>query len=306
MGAGAGVAMGGVGVLATPPPPPPHAASSAVAPIAAPRNNQARAAIPVPPFRAASNPLRSRSVTSIGACKPERVARPGARPYSRPVPPELSHIDAWIFDLDNTLYPARVDLFAQIDRRMTAYIARLLDLDLVAARRLQKSWFHAHGTTLAGLMAEHGVDPHAFLADVHDIELDVLDHDAPLAAAVARLPGRKLVFTNGDVPYASRVLERLGLGESFEAIHDVHAMALRPKPAASAYRGLCDAHGIEPATALFVDDMTRNLAPAKAIGMTTVWVDNGSEQAPGGDGRAFIDYTVAELGPWLHAILEDA
>ena len=219
--------------------------------------------------------------------------------------PALNYVDAWIFDLDNTLYPASADLFAQIDRRMTAFVARRLSLDPVEARRVQKSYFHAHGTTLAGLMAEHEVDPHAFLAEVHDIEMDVLDHDAPLVAAIARLPGRKLVFTNGDAPYALRVLDRLGLGESFEAIHDIHAMDLRPKPAASAYTGLCAAHGIDPRRALFVDDMARNLAPAKAIGMTTVWVDNGSEQGPGTD-RGFIDFTVSELAPWLETVLEDA
>lgn len=219
--------------------------------------------------------------------------------------PALAHIDAWIFDLDNTLYPARADLFVQVDRRMTEYIARLLDLDPVAARAVQKGYFHGHGTTLAGLMAEHDVDPHAFLQEVHDIEFDVLEHDAPLAAAIARLPGRKLVFTNGDAPYAGRVLERLGLGNSFEAVHDIHAMALRPKPAASAYRGLCDAHGIDPTRALFADDMARNLAPAKAIGMTTVWIDNGSEQGPDAPADC-IDYTVAELAPWLQDILEDA
>ena len=221
------------------------------------------------------------------------------------MPPALQHIEAWIFDLDNTLYPAGCNLFAQVDRRMTEYIARLLELNEADARQLQKGWFHAHGTTLAGLMAEHGVDPHHFLDDVHDIEMDVLEHDAPLAAAIARLPGRKLVFTNGDAPYAGRVLERLGLSESFEAVHDIHAMELRPKPAASAYRGLCDAHGVDPARALFVDDMTRNLAPAKAIGMTTVWVDNGSEQASDAD-RSYIDYTVRDLASWLESILEDS
>lgn len=221
------------------------------------------------------------------------------------MPPALAHIDAWIFDLDNTLYPATANLFAQVDRRMTAYIAELLDLDEAEAHRLQKGYFHAHGTTLAGLIAEHGVDPHHFLAAVHDVEMDVLRHDAPLAAAIARLPGRKLVFTNGDAPYAGRVLARLGLGESFEAIHDIHAMDLRPKPAPAAYQGLCAAHGINPARALFADDMARNLAPAKAIGMTTVWIDNGSEQGPE-TARGFIDYHVPALGPWLHEILEDA
>jgi putative hydrolase of the HAD superfamily len=133
----------------------------------------------------------------------------------------------------------------------------------------------------------------------------VLEHDAPLVAAIAKLPGRKLVFTNGDTPYALKVLDRLGLGDSFEAIHDIHAMGLIPKPHPSAYAGLCAAYDIDPATAVFVEDMARNLAPAKAIGMTTVWVDNGSEQARDMD-RSYIDFTVRDLRSWLDDILEEA
>ncbi|MBB4619315.1 pyrimidine 5'-nucleotidase [Sphingomonas abaci] len=215
----------------------------------------------------------------------------------------LSHVRNWIFDLDNTLYPASADLFAHIDRRMTAFIAELLSVDLVEAHRIQKAYFIGHGTTLAGLMAEHQVDPHAFLAYVHDIEMDVLQADAPLVAALARLPGRKLVFTNGDRPYALKVLERLGLGGSFEAVHDIHAMDLRPKPHPDAYAGLCAAFALDPAESLFVEDMARNLKPAKAIGMTTVWVDNGSEQAPDAD-RSYIDFHIHALAPWLEQILE--
>ena len=215
----------------------------------------------------------------------------------------LSHVRNWIFDLDNTLYPASADLFAHIDRRMTAFIAELLSVDRVEAHRIQKAYFIGHGTTLAGLMAEHQVDPHAFLAYVHDIEMDVLQEDAPLVAALARLPGRKLVFTNGDGPYALKVLERLGLGGSFEAVHDIHAMNLRPKPHADAYAGLCAAFDLDPNESLFVEDMARNLKPAKAIGMTTVWVDNGSEQAPDAD-RSYIDFHIHALAPWLEQILE--
>ena len=215
----------------------------------------------------------------------------------------LASIDTWIFDLDNTLYPASANLFASIDARMTAYVARTLGLSEAEAHRVQKDYFHRHGTTLAGLMADHDVDPHDFLADVHAIEMDVLREDAPLAAAIARLPGRKIVFTNGDKPYALRVLDRLGLGTSFEAVHDVHAMDLVPKPHPSAYAGLCAALAIEPARAVFVEDMARNLAPAKAIGMTTVWIDNGSEQGPEA-GRDFIDFTVHDLTAWLTHILE--
>lgn len=218
--------------------------------------------------------------------------------------PALTHIDTWIFDLDNTLYPSSANLFARIDARMTAYVGRVLDLAPLEAFRVQKRYFMDHGTTLAGLMAEHDVDPHDFLNDVHDIEMDVLEENAPLVAAIAKLPGRKLVFTNGDAPYAGRVLERLGLHESFEAIHDIHAMDLKPKPAASAYAGLCAAFGIEPTRALFADDMARNLAPAKTIGMATLWVDNGSEQGEDA-ARDFIDYSCADVTDWLQQIQED-
>ncbi|KQN13981.1 MULTISPECIES: pyrimidine 5'-nucleotidase [unclassified Sphingomonas] len=215
----------------------------------------------------------------------------------------LDHVRNWIFDLDNTLYPASADLFSQVDARMTGFIQDLLGLEHDEARRVQKGYFHNHGTTLSGLMTEHQVDPHAFLAHVHDIEMDVLEHDAPLVAAIAKLPGRKLIFTNGDTPYALKILDRLGLGASFEAIHDIHAMDLMPKPHASAYAGFCTAFDIDPAQSLFVDDMVRNLLPAKAIGMTTVWVDNGSEQSPGAE-RDHIDFTIPVLAPWLETILE--
>ena len=226
-------------------------------------------------------------------------------PRLRDMDPRLAHIRTWIFDLDNTLYPASARLFDKIDAKMGAYIAAKFEVDLVEARRIQKGYFHGHGTTLAGLMAEHDVDPHAFLDFVHDIEMDVLEENAPLAAAIARLPGRKIVFTNADTPYATRVLGRLGLGESFEAIHDIHAMDLLPKPQASAYAGLCAAFDIAPAEAIFFEDMARNLAPAKAIGMTTVWVDNGSEQGPDED-RSYIDFTCADVTAWLHEHMGEA
>ena len=221
----------------------------------------------------------------------------------------LAPIRNCIFDLDNTLYPADVNMFVQVDRRMTGFIADLLGVGPDEARRLQKGWFAEHGTTLAGLMREHAVDPHVFLAHVHDVEMTMLAQNAPLAAAIARLPGRKLVFTNGDRPYALKVLDRLGLGDSFEAIHDLHAMDLVPKPSPSAYAGLCAAFDLDPAVSLFADDMARNLVPAKAIGMTTLWVDNGSEQASSeqaGAGRDHIDFTTGDVSAWLHDILEDA
>lgn len=217
----------------------------------------------------------------------------------------LAPIRNWIFDLDNTLYPAGINLFSQVDLRITRYVADRFGLDPVAARALQKEYFHSRGTTLTGLMQDHGTDPHDYLAFVHDVEMDMLEHNAPLVAAIARLPGRKLVFTNGDAPYARKVLGRLGLSESFEAIHDIHATNYVPKPDPQVYRGLCDAYDLDPAESLFVEDMARNLAPAKAIGMTTVWIDNGSEQTADA-ARAHIDYIITDLAGWLHEIMEGA
>ena len=219
--------------------------------------------------------------------------------------PLLSRIETWIFDLDNCLYPASTGLFDLIDERMGAYIERLLAVDSAEAKRVQKAHFHEHGTTLAGLMKNHDVDAHHFLDDVHAIPLDRVAPDERLARGLARLPGRKLVFTNGDACYAQRVLDAIGIGDQFEGLHDIHAAELRPKPDEHGYRLLLDRFGIDPARAAMVEDMAQNLKPAKALGMTTIWVDNGSERGNHGHDEAFIDFTIADVGEWLEQITGD-
>ncbi len=219
------------------------------------------------------------------------------------MPPELRHIESWIFDLDNSLYPASANLFELIDIRMGEFIQKLLGCDPAEARRVQKRHFHEHGTTLAGLMASHGVDPHEFLDYVHDIDLARISADPELVRALDSLPGRKFVFTNGSEEYASRVLDRLGLANLWDGLHDIHAMNYVPKPNPDAYSAMCARWEIDPARALFVEDMARNLAPAKALGMTTVWVDNGSEQAGAGADQSFIDYRTQDIGAWLKGML---
>jgi putative hydrolase of the HAD superfamily len=215
----------------------------------------------------------------------------------------FTHIRDWIFDLDNCLYPASTGLFALIDERMGAYIERLLDCDSEEARRVQKAHFHAHGTTLAGLMKEHGVDPRHFLEDVHDIPLDRVQCDHRLAGLLEHLPGRRFVFTNGDAPYARRVLEAIGVHDHFDDLHDIHASELRPKPDPHGYALLCERFGIDPAHALLADDMVKNLGPAKALGMTTIWVDNGSEQAGSNYDEAIVDVRVNNVADWLEGML---
>jgi putative hydrolase of the HAD superfamily len=220
--------------------------------------------------------------------------------------PSLRHVDSWIFDLDNCLYPASADLFALIDERIGDYVGRLLGCDAEEAQRVQKGYFRDHGTTLAGLMAAHGVEPRDFLDFVHDIDLARLSADPRVVAALDRLPGRKFVFTNGDEAYARRVLDRLGLANAFDGLHDIHAMDYIPKPDPRAYAAMCERHGIAPERALFAEDMARNLRPAKALGMTTVWVDNGSDQCSHDADPSVIDYRIADIGPWLTEITERA
>ena len=219
--------------------------------------------------------------------------------------PRFSHIRDWIFDLDNCLYPASTGLFALIDERMTAYIQRLLGCDPIEAKRVQKAHFHEHGTTLAGLMKEQAIDPHDFLVDVHDIPLDRVQCDQRLARLLPRLPGRRFVFTNGDEPYARRVLEAIGVDSHFDDLHDIHASSYRPKPDPHGYELLCERFAIEPARAVLIDDMAQNLAPAKVLGMTTVWVDNGSERGSHGYTPSGIDFRITDVGEWLESILGD-
>lgn len=217
--------------------------------------------------------------------------------------PRFSRIRDWIFDLDNCLYPASSGLFDLIDERMAAYIQRLLDCPPEEAKRVQKAHFHQHGTTLAGLMKDHEIDPHDFLTDVHDVPLDRVQPDDRLSRLLPLLPGRRFVFTNGDAPYARRVLERIGVGEHFDDLHDIHASGYRAKPDPHGYELLCERFGIDPGEALLVDDMVQNLGPAKALGMTTIWVDNGSERGNHNYDERIVDERITNVADWLEAIL---
>ena len=212
----------------------------------------------------------------------------------------LAHVAVWVFDLDNTLYPPDGSVFPQIDRRIRDYIAAYLGVDPAEAYRIQKHFFHTYGTSLLGMTREHGAEPRAFLNYVHDIDLTVIATDLDLRAALERLPGRKLVFTNADAAYATRVLHRIGIADCFEAIFDIEAAGFLPKPHAATYQRLLAAHRIDPATAALLDDLPRNLAPAAALGMTTIWVKNDAEWVT--DAGVTPDHTVERLGAWLHAV----
>jgi len=213
----------------------------------------------------------------------------------------------WIFDLDNTLHDARARIFPSMHEQINAYLRRNFGVDEAGANAMRQDFWRRYGTTLRGLMRHHGTDPRRFLAETHVFpELaGMVVHENALKHALARLPGRKLIFTNADEPYARRVLEALGVGEHFADLHDIHAAELRPKPDEHGYRLLLDRFGIDPAHSAMIEDMAQNLKPAKKLGMTTVWVDNGSERGNHGHHPDFIDLTIADVGEWLDQMLGD-
>jgi putative hydrolase of the HAD superfamily len=193
-------------------------------------------------------------------------------------PRGFDHVEAWVFDLDNTLYPADCNLFAQIDRRMGEFIATELGLTLDEAQALRQTYYYEHGTTLAGLVRLHGVSPDAFLDYVHDIDLSAIASSPELAAAIDALPGRKFVFTNGSRKHAEAVAARLGVLGRFEEIFDIHALEyIHPKPTEEAYQRFARACGVVPAEAAMFDDLPHNLKTAHELGMTTVLVHGLTE-----------------------------
>ena len=218
----------------------------------------------------------------------------------------LLKAETWIFDLDNCLYPVSANLFDQIDKRMGAFIAELFGIGAQEAWRIQKDYFHAFGTTLAGLMHHHDVDPHAYLDYVHDIDLSPIERNERMDAALAKIPGRKIIYTNADAAHADRVLKRIGIEAHFEAVHDVHAADYVPKPRPEAYTAMLVRHGIEPARAVMVEDLARNLSPAAEAGLTTVWVRTGSEWSGREANPDHIHHTTDDLTAWLEALTANA
>ena len=184
----------------------------------------------------------------------------------------FSEIDAWIFDLDNTLYPRSSNLFQQIDGRIRDYVRQLLNVSEDEAERIQKSFYREHGTTLRGLMLKHHVNPDEFLEFVHDIDHSVVQPDPALGQALLRLPGRKYIFTNGSRQHAEKIAERLGFPAHFTDIFDIVAANLVPKPERETYDRFVKRFQVAPERAAMFDDLTRNLLVPKAVGMATVLV----------------------------------
>ena len=185
---------------------------------------------------------------------------------------QFSHVTTWVFDLDNTLYPPAVRLFDQIEVRMTAWVQEALGVDHAEADRLRDVYWREHGTTLAGLMAEHDIDPAPYLTDVHDISFDALEPDPKLTSMLGALPGRRIVYTNGSEPYARNVLRARGIEDLFEAVYGVEHAGFRPKPERVAFETVFGTDGLETKSAAMFEDEPRNLAAPFAMGMKTIHV----------------------------------
>jgi len=220
--------------------------------------------------------------------------------------PDFRHVKSWIFDLDNTLYRADNGIFAQIEARMTEYVMAFLKLPREDAFTRQKELYRRYGTTLNGLMCEHGAEPDPYLHYVHDIDLSDLGPDRALAQAIARLPGRCFVFTNGCRDHAARILNRLDMAGLFDAVWDIRTMDFQPKPQPAAYTSVVQAGDVTAASSAMFDDIARNLVPARAMGMTTVWLKTDSPWGKHGPlmdvAHGDIDHETENLTQFLNTI----
>lgn len=231
-------------------------------------------------------------------------------PFSLPDRADFSHVHTWVFDLDNTLYPHHIDLFAQIDVNMTGFVAEYLKMEHAEARALQKKYYHDHGTTLRGLMIHHGVDPTAFLDRAHDIDYSPLAPDEGLSAAIRALPGRKFIFTNGTVKHAEAAARALGIIDHFEDIFDIVAAEYVPKPAGATYDKFASFNRVDTRHAAMFEDLPRNLYVPKALGMKTVLIlpsdtDHVSflEWEKHDESQTYIDYLTDDLAGFLRAVV---
>jgi putative hydrolase of the HAD superfamily len=224
-------------------------------------------------------------------------------------PRTFTHVDTWVFDLDNTLYPHHVNLWQQVDKRIGEFVSRFLHVSPEEARGIQKDYYRRFGTTMRGMMTMHGVRADDYLAYVHQIDHSPLTANPAMGAAIAKLPGRKLILTNGSVDHADKVLERLGLSDHFDAVFDIIAAQLQPKPAQETYQRFLKLHDVDPAKAAMFEDLARNLAIPHQLGMTTVLVvPDGSREVVREDweleGRdaSHVDYVTDNLTGFLHRL----
>ena len=213
-------------------------------------------------------------------------------------------IKFWIFDLDNTLYSGQTKVFDQVDKKMSSFISKKLKINIDEAKKIQKDYFRKYNTTLSGMIKHHNIDANEFLEFVHDINLDFLGKNEKLEQEIAKISGKKIIFTNGSKAHAENVTKRIGIKKLFDGVFDIVEANFVPKPAIEAYKKLIEKYKIEPQYCIFIEDIARNLKPAHDLGMKTVWIKNNEPWAAEFSNESFINYRTENLTEFLKEINE--
>ena len=217
---------------------------------------------------------------------------------------DLINIKYWIFDLDNTLYSGQTKVFDQVDKKMSSFISKKLEISIKEAKKIQKDYFRKYNTTLSGMIKHHNIDENEFLEFVHDVNLDFLGKNEKLEKEIANISGKKIIFTNGSKAHADNVTKKIGINKLFDGVFDIVEANFIPKPSIEAYKKLIQKYKIEPQYCIFIEDIARNLKPAHELGMKTVWIKNNEPWAAEFSEENFINYRTENLTEFLKEINE--
>ena len=217
---------------------------------------------------------------------------------------ELKKIKYWLFDLDNTLYSGDTKVFDQVDKKMSFFISKKLNVSLEEAKKIQKSYFQEYNTTLNGMIKNHKIDAEEFLEFVHDVDLSFLKKDLDLQNVLTSLIGKKYIFTNGSKAHASNVTKKIGIENLFDGVFDIVESDFIPKPSIEPYKKIIQKYGIDPKYCVFIEDIARNLKPAHELGMKTVWIKNDEPWAAKFSNETFINYKTDNLANFLRRVNE--
>jgi len=214
----------------------------------------------------------------------------------------LLDIKYWIFDLDNTLYSGQTEVFSEVDKKMSAFISKKMNIDLVKAKEIQKKYFYEYGTTLSGLMKQDSIDPHEFLEFVHDIDISWLPKDLKLKDELIKIKEKKYIFTNGSHAHVENITKQLGIDGLFDGAFDIVDANFVPKPHIDPYEKIIEKFKIEPTKSILIEDIAHNLEQAKNLGMKTCWLENDEVFAKKDADKPYIDYKIKNLPSFLQEI----
>ena len=214
----------------------------------------------------------------------------------------LIDIKYWIFDLDNTLYSGQTKVFSEVDKKMSTFISKKMNIDLVKAKDIQKKYFYEYGTTLSGLMKQNNIDPHDFLEFVHNIDISWLPKDLKLKEELIKIKEKKYIFTNGSHAHVENVTKQLGIDGLFDGAFDIVDANFVPKPHIDPYKKIIEKFNIEPTKSILIEDIAHNLEQAKNLGMKTCWLENEETFAKKDADKPYIDYKIKNLPSFLQEI----